>query len=65
MSVREGDHLRLFIDGPIPVPDTGDRKRDILEHTAALTQVIEGFVRRHPEQWLWLHRRWKVQPATS
>lgn len=65
MSVREGDHLRLFIEGPIPVPDTGDRKRDILEHTAALTQVIEGFVRRHPEQWLWLHRRWKVQPATS
>lgn len=63
MSVREGDHLRLFVEGPIPVPNTGDRKRDILEHTAALTQAIERFIRRYPDQWLWLHRRWKVQPA--
>lgn len=64
MSVREGDHLRLFVEGPFPVPHTGDRGRDILEHTATLTLAIERFVRRHPEQWLWLHRRWKVQPVS-
>ncbi len=65
MSVREGDQLRLFVEGPFPVPDTGDRKRDIVAHTAALTQALERFIRRYPDQWLWLHRRWKVQPATS
>jgi len=65
MSVREGDHLRMFVDGPFPVPNSGDRRRDIVEHTAALTRAIERYIRRYPEQWLWLHRRWKVQPPKS
>lgn len=65
MSIREGDHLRMFVEGPFPVPNSGDRRRDIVEHTAALTQAIERYIRRYPEQWLWLHRRWKVQPPKS
>ena len=65
MSIREKDHLRLFVEGPIPVPNTGDRKADIFELTATLTRVIEGYIRRYPDQWLWLHRRWKVQPVKS
>src|SRR5262249_61051299 len=63
VSVREGDHLRLFIEGPIPVPDTGDRQRDILEHTPALTQASERFAPSHPEPWARLHPRWKWQPT--
>jgi KDO2-lipid IV(A) lauroyltransferase len=65
LSIREEDHLRLFVEGPIPVPNTGDRERDIVEHTAAVTQAIERYIRRYPDQWLWLHRRWKVQPLKS
>jgi KDO2-lipid IV(A) lauroyltransferase len=30
----------------------------------AMTSVVEGWVREHPEQWLWMHRRWRV-PATG
>jgi KDO2-lipid IV(A) lauroyltransferase len=30
--------------------------------TAAHTAVLESWVRRHPEMWLWLHRRWKTAP---
>jgi len=32
---------------------------DIQGTTQAVTGVVEGWVREHPEQWLWLHRRWR------
>lgn len=63
MAAREGDHLRMFIEGPFPVPDTGNRRRDLVDHTAKVTAVLEQYIRRYPDQWLWLHRRWKVQPV--
>ena len=46
----------------IEAPDTGDRHRDILETTAALTADMEKFVRAFPDQWLWIHKRWKTRP---
>lgn len=42
--------------------DTGDRQRDIVETTAAFTAEIEKFVRAYPDQWLWIHKRWKTRP---
>jgi KDO2-lipid IV(A) lauroyltransferase len=42
---------------------TGDADADILANTAAFTRAIEEAVRRNPEQWLWMHRRWKTRPA--
>jgi KDO2-lipid IV(A) lauroyltransferase len=41
---------------------TGDRQSDILETTAAFTAEIEALVRRFPDQWLWIHKRWKTRP---
>jgi KDO2-lipid IV(A) lauroyltransferase len=35
---------------------------DIRENTARFMKVIEGYVRRNPEQWLWVHKRWKTRP---
>jgi KDO2-lipid IV(A) lauroyltransferase len=61
MAAREGDRLRMYVEGPFPVPP-GDRTTAITAHTATLTAVIERYIRRYPDQWLWLHRRWKVQP---
>ncbi len=61
-AAREGDSLRMVVEGPIPVPSTGDRQADLTAHTAALSAVLEKAIRTAPEQWLWLHRRWKVQP---
>jgi KDO2-lipid IV(A) lauroyltransferase len=51
------------IHGDIITPArTGDRHRDILETTAAMTLAMEKFVRAYPEQWLWIHKRWKTRP---
>jgi KDO2-lipid IV(A) lauroyltransferase len=61
MAAREGGRLRMFVEGPFPVP-SGSHREDLVRHTAELTAAIERYVRRFPEQWLWLHRRWKVQP---
>jgi len=42
---------------------TDDAEADIVANTAQFTQAIEEYVRRYPEQWLWVHRRWKTRPA--
>jgi KDO2-lipid IV(A) lauroyltransferase len=41
---------------------TGDDEVDIVTNTQICTTAIEQWVRRHPEQWLWVHRRWKTRP---
>jgi KDO2-lipid IV(A) lauroyltransferase len=50
--------------GPeVEIPHTGDVAADILEGTQRCTHAIEGWIRRYPDQWLWIHRRWKTRPA--
>jgi Kdo2-lipid IVA lauroyltransferase/acyltransferase len=46
----------------VELPDSGDAEADIVELTQRCTSVIEDWVRRYPEQWLWIHRRWKTRP---
>jgi Kdo2-lipid IVA lauroyltransferase/acyltransferase len=49
--------------GPIiESPNTGDRHRDVFEMTAAFTAELEKLIRAYPDQWLWIHKRWKVRP---
>lgn len=42
--------------------NSGDRKRDIEETTALFVAATERIVRAYPEQWIWIHRRWKTRP---
>jgi Kdo2-lipid IVA lauroyltransferase/acyltransferase len=50
--------------GPeVEMPHTDDVGADILEGTQRCTAVIESWIRRYPDQWLWIHRRWKARPA--
>jgi KDO2-lipid IV(A) lauroyltransferase len=55
--VGAGRH-RVEVDAPLPVP----ADRDVLAYTAAFTRVIEGAIRRTPEQWFWMHERWRTRP---
>lgn len=64
-AIRDGGAIRCRIEGPFPVSNSGNRHQDLVEHTAAVTAAIERFIRRAPDQWLWLHRRWKVAPPTQ
>ena len=54
---------RLRFDPFMELVRTGDDEADILANTALFTEKIEAFVRKYPEQWLWVHRRWKTRPA--
>lgn len=60
--VREGERHRVIVEKPLEIARTGDLERDIREATALFTRTIESYVRRHPDQWLWVHRRWKTRP---
>jgi len=58
---REGEH-QVTLDPPVELVRTGQHERDVELNTARFTQVIERHVRQHPEQWFWVHRRWKSPP---
>jgi KDO2-lipid IV(A) lauroyltransferase len=53
---------RITFAPPLVLPKTGDDERDVLEATQLFTSVIEEYVRKYPDQWLWVHRRWKTRP---
>jgi Kdo2-lipid IVA lauroyltransferase/acyltransferase len=53
---------RLRFEPPIELVRTGDDEADVIANTERFTKAIEDIVRRFPEQWLWVHRRWKTRP---
>ena len=53
---------RLRFDPAVQLIRTGNNEQDIQANTQLFTKVIEDFVRRYPDQWLWVHRRWKTRP---
>ncbi len=52
----------LKIDEPLSVEQSGDDEEDVRRLTQLFTGVVEKYVRRYPDQWLWIHRRWKTRP---
>jgi KDO2-lipid IV(A) lauroyltransferase len=58
--IRErGHHYRLDLSEAIVPPRDAEGKLDIVGTMQAITDVVEKWVREYPEQWLWLHRRWR------
>jgi len=46
----------------VQVERTGDTRADILALTQRCTRIIEEQIRRQPEYWVWMHRRWRTRP---
>ena len=58
-------HYVLHFGPELTFTRTGDDQADILAATQQCTQAIETWIRRYPDQWLWIHRRWKTRPASE
>ena len=53
---------RLRFEPAMDLVRTGDVERDVLENTQRFTKVLEDIIRKYPDQWVWVHGRWSVQP---
>jgi len=53
---------RMVYGPPVEWKGQGRSRKDVAALTQQLSSIVEGWVREHPEQWLWLHRRWKTRP---
>jgi KDO2-lipid IV(A) lauroyltransferase len=62
-NVRQPDgSYRIFGEPEVVLARSGDTTRDVGENTAKFNKIIETYVRRYPEQWFWVHQRWKTRP---
>lgn len=57
----DGRHT-IRIEGPLALIRTGNEQEDVRANTAMFTKMIERVILENPEQWVWMHRRWRRQP---
>ncbi len=56
-------HVECF--KPLVLSDTGDTEKDILADAQQCNDMYKKIIREHPEQWVWMHRRWKRRPKEN
>ena len=62
-NIRQPDGSYRIVGEPeVVLQRSGDKTRDIEENTAKFNRIIESYIRRYPEQWFWVHQRWKTRP---
>jgi len=64
-SYRTGKGHHVVFEKPFSYNPTADLDGDLLERTRMYTEWTEKVVRLHPEQWIWLHNRWKTRPSNE
>jgi KDO2-lipid IV(A) lauroyltransferase len=53
---------KLRFDPAVEITETGDSERDILKNTQKFAKITEEIIRKFPDQWVWVHARWKTRP---
>ncbi|MDP3790633.1 MAG: lysophospholipid acyltransferase family protein [Candidatus Omnitrophota bacterium] len=59
--IREGNRHRFVVEKPVELINTGNKEADIVTNTQKWSDVVESYIRRYPEQWVWVHKRWKTK----
>lgn len=64
VAVWDKEREKYFFHGdpPVELVRTGDKHKDLEVNTANFAAAIEKLIRRYPDQWMWVHRRWKTRP---
>ena len=60
----DGSH-NVEILPPIYTQSSGDLESDVKYYTSQLLQNLEHYIQQYPDQWLWIHNRWKTQPGNK
>ncbi len=59
---QKNDHHKIIIDSPLYLIEGKDSEETTLINTARITKVIENYIIQYPQEWGWMHRRWKSRP---
>lgn len=62
IHLGDDDLQHMYLLPEIPMTITGDEEKDIVFNTQILTNFIEETIRKYPDQWVWMHERWKTRP---
>jgi KDO2-lipid IV(A) lauroyltransferase len=59
---QPGGKHKIIFEPEISLQRSGDHQKDVRDNMQQFTKVVEKYVRKYPEQWFWMHRRWKKRP---
>lgn len=65
MYRQKDGRYRMVLGEEVEIIRTGDMRADIVANTQKFTEIIEDIIRKYPDQWLWLHQRWKTKPCQA
>jgi KDO2-lipid IV(A) lauroyltransferase len=65
MARQKSGKYKFILKPLVEVSQTGDYEKDLLENTQRFTKVVEDVVREYPDQWFWIHQRWKTKKGRS
>lgn len=60
--IRQGDRFLLHIEKPIDLVSLSSKEETLRVNTKKWCEILEKYILRYPEQWVWMHRRWKTKP---
>jgi KDO2-lipid IV(A) lauroyltransferase len=63
--IRQARGFKVILGDQIPLATTGDTMRDVALNTRRYNQALEEMIRCYPDQWFWVHRRWKKHPKAG
>ncbi|MCK4838162.1 MAG: lysophospholipid acyltransferase family protein [Desulfobulbaceae bacterium] len=65
MYLKDDFSYHLECQPPLELVRTDDEDHDIIVNTQKISDAYEAMIRRYPEQWVWMHKRWKTQPIPA